>query len=454
MRDAARARALLGPNVAVFEGPVDGIALRGAIQNADAVVNLAGENILGGRWTRKRKRRLEQSRVELTRDVVDAIAAAKKRPKTFVCASAVGFYGDRGAELLTEEDAPGEGFLSELCADWERAALRARAVGVRVVPLRIGVVLGAHGGALAKMLPAFRAGLGGRIGSGDQYVPWIHLEDMVRVIEHALHDRRYNGVINAVAPNPITNRELTAALSDALGRSARIPVPRLALRAALGRASGVLLASQRVDPRRLASLGFQFHKPTIREALVELSDAQAPAILRRSGPVPTTDYLRRRKPTYQLHQRTRIDAPLDEVFAFFSRAENLGVITPPKMAFRILTPRPIDMADGATIDYRIGVGPIPMTWRTRIESWRPPNGFVDSQTKGPYRSWWHSHTFRADGDQTVMEDRVYYAPPLGLLGRLAHKLFIGRMLRRIFSYRSQAIQLRFPGHKRARRRVA
>jgi uncharacterized protein (TIGR01777 family) len=418
------------------------------VEDADAVVNLAGENILGGRWTRRRRARIERSRVDLTEQIVASIGAARNRPSVFVSANAIGYYGDRGDEVLAEDSSPGTDWVARMCQRWETAAMRATAHGVRVVPVRIGVVISPHDGALARMLPIFRAGVGGRLGSGEQYMSWIHIEDLIGVLENAIADARYVGPINAVAPNPVTNRTFTAELACVLGRSARLPVPRLALRAAVGKGASVLLASQRVDPRRLGALGYTFLRPTIREALVDVSDG-SPSVL-RAGPVPLAEYLQARKPTHQLRQSTRINAPIDEVFAFFSDAANLGVITPPDLAFRIVTPQPIDMGDGTVIDYRIGIGPFPMRWRTVIESWRPPQGFIDSQHKGPYRSWWHSHSFRSDGDSTVMEDRVYYAAPLGPLGRIANRLFIARMLRRIFSYRSQAIHLRFPPKARAR----
>lgn len=453
VRSPARARSSIGADVALVDAAGGQEALAREVARADAVIHLAGEPLLGRRWTARRRRALVESRVGLTEAVVAAIRAAPRPPRVLLSASAIGFYGDRGDEVLDEYSEPGRGFLSDLCQRWEDAARPASAAGTRVALLRIGVVLGAGGGLVQTMAPVFRAGLGGPLGPGTQYLSWIHLEDMVEILAQALTDERYAGVINCVSPQPVTNRALARSLGQVLRRPAVLPVPAAALRLALGDAAGVALASQRVAPDALGERGFVFRFPDLDQALGDiLRPSGGCKIDRLSGAeVPHDAYLEARKPRYVLEQTTVLDAPLDAVFPFFSRAENLAVLTPPSMSFRILTPTPVAMQPGAVIDYRIGLGAVPMSWRTVIESWEPGVRFVDAQYRGPYRAWWHEHHFEAAGERTVMHDRVYYAPPLGILGRLAHRLFIGRMLRQIFDYRSTAIRLRFgPGLERAR----
>ncbi|HTL70865.1 MAG TPA: TIGR01777 family oxidoreductase [Candidatus Eisenbacteria bacterium] len=241
-----------------------------AIDGADAVINLAGENIAGRRWTPAQKMELIQSRLKTTRAVVDAIERARVKPRILLNASATGFYGPRGDEPLGEESPKGAGFLADLCAEWERQARRAESMGVRTVLLRTGVVLAKEGGALAKMLPAFRLGLGGPLGSGRQYFSWIHLDDEVAAIEFALENDSVRGPVNLTAPNPVTNEEFTRALARALGRPAAFRAPAKALQILLGEMSELLLTGQNVRPGALQRQGFRFRYETVQPALVDL----------------------------------------------------------------------------------------------------------------------------------------------------------------------------------------
>ncbi len=281
-RSPSSVAGVLGPEIEATGGGDD--ALRAAVARADAVVNLAGANLFEGRWTVQRKRDLVESRVGLTRRLVHAMAAVERQPAALVSASAVGYYGDRGAEVLDEESPPGGDFLAGLCRDWEDAALRAGDLGVRVATFRIGIVLDPEGGALAKMLPIFRAGLGGRLGGGRQWMSWIHRRDLVELLATAVADDRFRGPFNAVAPAPVTNRELTAALARAVGRAAPFAVPAGALRLGLGEAAGALLASQRVVPGRLCGLEWPFAFPRLDGALAAvLSGERRPATDLRFG---------------------------------------------------------------------------------------------------------------------------------------------------------------------------
>lgn len=243
-------------------GTIDGAALEGM----DAVVHLAGENV-GTRWTEEKKRRIRDSRIKGTRLISDTISRLARPPRVLVQASATGIYGDRGDEALDETSAPGTGFLADVGRDWEGASGHAEAAGIRVVKLRFGVVLTAKGGAVEKLLLPFRMGVGGRIGSGRQWMPWISLDDAVEVILRAIRDERLRGPVNAVAGS-VRNADFTDALARALHRPAIFPVPAFGIRALFGQmADEALLAGQRAEPARLREIGHVFHHPTLDTAL-------------------------------------------------------------------------------------------------------------------------------------------------------------------------------------------
>ncbi len=267
-RDSAIARLGSGCEVCTWDGVR---ATPDLVADTQAVVHLAGEPIFGGPLTRARREKAYASRIDSTRSLVTSLEslASERRPRTLVCASAVGFYGSHGDAELTEESDPGEGFLADLCRDWEREAARATQWGVRVVSLRIGVVLSRDGGALIPLARLFRLGLGGRLGDGQQWFPWIHVDDLIRLIVAALEDDRFEGGINAVAPNPVRNRDFTRSLASAVGRPAFFHVPAFVLRTALGELSGELLGSRRAIPRAATENGFSFVYPTVDAALAD-----------------------------------------------------------------------------------------------------------------------------------------------------------------------------------------
>lgn len=248
-------------------GEIDADALEGL----DGVVHLAGENIASGRWSEEVKRRIRDSRVKGTRLLAATLAARRQPPRALVCASAIGFYGHRGAEVMTESSRAGTGFLSDVCREWEAASQAASDAGIRVVHVRIGVVLSSRGGALAKMLTPFRLGLGGIVGSGQQYMSWIALDDVVGAIHHCLMEESLSGPANAVAPNPVTNREYTKTLGSVLSRPTLLPMPAFAVRLAFGEMGDeLLLSSTRVEPRALVAAGYEYRFPELRGALQHL----------------------------------------------------------------------------------------------------------------------------------------------------------------------------------------
>jgi hypothetical protein len=241
-----------------------------AVSGFDAVIHLAGESIVG-RWTASKKVRLRESRIPTTANLARALAEAKAKPQIFLSASAVGLYGSRGDEVLTEESSPGTGFTADMAREWEQASLPAAQAGIRTVQMRIGVVMAKNGGALSKMLPAFKLGLGGKLGDGRQWMSWIDLRDVIGAIQHILRSDLLQGPVNLVAPKPVTNEEFSQILATVLSRPAIFPVPAFAARLVFGEmADELLLASQRIEPARLISSGYPFRFPILKKSLESL----------------------------------------------------------------------------------------------------------------------------------------------------------------------------------------
>jgi hypothetical protein len=419
-RDAERAAGHLPARCRTIvwdaESAIDPHALRGA----HAVVHLAGAGIFDERWTEARKRTLRDSRLRTTAALVNALGrlAPADRPNVLLSASAIGWYGNRGDTVLDEDSTPGGGFLADLCRDWEATVFAARKHGVRAVAVRIGVVLGRDGGALRPLLPLFRLGLGGRVGSGRQWFSWIHLHDLIRLLRFATENPDVSGVVNGVAPEPVTNATFASELGRAVHRPALLPVPAPLLRVALGEMSAVLLDSQRVVPRRAEQLGFTFRHSTLRHALDELCA----------------------DPDHEIWVEQRLARPLEQVFSFFSDPRNLERITPDFLRFRILGMTTQEVAEGTLIDYALRLHGIPLRWQSRIESWVPNRKFVDVQTRGPYASWHHTHEFESDDGGTIIRDRVRYRLPLGALGELAAGWLVDRDLDAVFDFRRRRIE--------------
>jgi uncharacterized protein (TIGR01777 family) len=394
------------PNPAAFEG-------------CDAVIHLAGESV-AGRWTEEKKRRIYESRVDGTRALVRSLAASARKPAVLVSASASGYYGDRGDEPLFETSPPGDDYLAGVCAAWEHEAATAEELGVRVVALRTAVVLG-NGGALAQMLPPFRLGVGGPFGGGRQFMPWIHLDDLVSLYRFAVETDALRGPVNAVAPDFATSARFAQALGAAVGRPALLPAPKPALRLLLGEFAETLFASQLMLPAAAQAHGFTWRHPMLENALI---DVVSPNAHRRTG-------MRR------FQQGEIVAGSLDDVFAFFSDAGNLARITPPSMHFA-MEDEPARMGAGALIDYRLRVRGVPLRWRTMIAEWDPPHRFVDVQLHGPYALWRHTHRFDAVPGGVRIGDEVVYALPFAPFGNIAAPV-VDADVRAIFAYRTAAI---------------
>jgi len=390
-----------------------------------AVVHLAGENIAGGRWSSARKKAIAQSRILSTRNLVRSMQRLAQPPGVFLAASAVGIYGDRGEERLDEGSPAGAGFLAQVCRDWEKEIFEARPLGIRTVGLRLGVVLGRNGGAVKQMLPPFRLGLGGRLGSGEQWVSWIHVRDVAGLIVHGLESDVLDGPVNGVAPYPATNSEFTQALAKELGRRARLPIPAALLKTVLGDLATVLLSGQRASPKRAEADGYVFLYPRLDSALREIC----------------------RDFDHEFVSEQWVPRPPEEVFPFFSDAANLAILTPAYLNFKILSRSPGEIKEGTRIDYRLSLHGIPIRWRSLITEWKPMRMFADTQTSGPYSHWRHTHEFVPCRGGTLLRDRVSYCLPLDAITDPVVHPFIRRDLEAIFLYRRKKTQELFGGER-------
>ncbi|HXQ23087.1 MAG TPA: TIGR01777 family oxidoreductase [Candidatus Acidoferrales bacterium] len=395
--------------------PLDPAALR----DADAIIHLAGAGVADKPWTAQRKQAIRESRVGGSRALVQALRelSSSQRPRLLISASAIGYYGDRGDAELDEQASVGDGFLAEVCQAWEREVFEAQRLNVRTAVIRIGIVLGKDGGALGKMLPPFRLGVGGRMGSGNQWMSWIHLDDLVALFLFALTRAEVSGPINGVAPNAVTNATFTSALAAALRRPALMRVPAVALRLAFGEMSTVLLGSQRVLPRVAAQLGFAFQHAELAGALADLCADGC----------------------HEVEYEQWVRRPVEDVCAFFADAHNLERITPDFVHFRIVNVSTPELRTGTTINYRLSLHGVPLRWQSRITEWDPPRRFVDVQTRGPYRLWEHTHELAPHDGGTVVRDRVRYALPFGVLGDLIAGRLVARDVRAIFDFRRESI---------------
>lgn len=270
-RNAVKAKALLGDKVSVIGGnPSEPGEWQEEVGRSDAIVNLCGEPILDQKWTEKRKQLLLNSRILPTRLIVDAISRSNRKPEVLISGSAIGYYGGRGDEKLTEDAAPGNDFAAQLCRGWEAEARKAEVFGIRVANLRTGEVLGAGGGVLAPMLGLFKFYAGGPLGSGRQYMSWIHIDDHVAITNFTLMNKNIAGPINLTGPNPVTNRDFSKALGKALGRPSWLPAPSFALRLKFGEGASLILEGQRVVPKKALDNGYKFKFANLDEALMDV----------------------------------------------------------------------------------------------------------------------------------------------------------------------------------------
>ncbi len=397
--------------------------------NCDAVIHLAGENIAGKRWTKAQKKKLWESRIKSTTALVESILKAPIKPKVFICASAVGFYGDRWQEDLDETSPAGEGFLAELCAKWESVCEPLESVGVRVINVRSGLVLGLNDGALKELVKFSDLGVLGNIGSGNQWMSWIHVEDWVNAIQHCISNSNISGPVNFVSPSPIQHKNFIKILSSHLNRAPFLPLPATVAKIVLGEMAGLFLDSQKVYPTKLLSSGFTFNFKTFDSALQNLyPNCGQEHILERQMFLPVE---------------------VKDVFPFFTDPYNLEKITPPFLNFKVVSTSDKVVQKGTTISYKLKLHGLPLKWLTNIEDLAINSLFIDNQTKGPYKRWHHTHTFISLPHGTLMRDRVLYRLPFGWLGRCIAHFYATKDVNKIFDYRTLVLKKRFSQTKNA-----
>jgi uncharacterized protein len=403
----------------LWKAPYDAFPMQ-ALEGVTGIVNLMGENIAAARWTANHKKRVFDSRSVGTEKLAEAVAKSKRELDCYVQASAVGFYGDRQEEVLTETAAAGSGFLSEVCKAWEAAA--AKVPAKRSVILRIGVVMARQGGFLPRLLPIFRKGLGGPVGNGNQWVSWIHLEDLCHLFLTAVNQDSAKGIWNACSAQAVTNRELGRTLATVLDKPFGLPAPRFALKTLLGEMADLALDSTRAVGAPSQVKSFQF--PDLDGALRDLLSAEMQG--------------------YQVYEADQwVQRPIESVFEFFSAAENLERITPPWLNFHVVGKSTTSIQNGTLIDYNLKIKGVPVRWQSRIEQWEPPHKFVDTQIRGPYKYWHHLHTFETVRNGTWLHDRVHYRVPMGGLGQAVLGWQIRKDVETIFSFRTKTIREMF-----------
>jgi uncharacterized protein len=385
--------------------------------NVDAVIHLAGEPI-AQRWTSRVKQLIRDSRVLSTRNLVSAL---NTKVNTFICASAIGIYGDCGDQKLTENSPIAKDFLGQLCQDWENEA---RKFSGRSAQLRFGVVLSETGGALSKMQSLFEYGFGGHVGRGHQWMSWIHIEDLVGIIVHCLYEST-SGSVNAVSPNPVTNREFSSTLAKVLKTKSWLPSPRLALYAMFGEMSEVILASQKVVPEKIVAAGYEFKYPKLSGALENLFAWKESRL----------DHL--------YVQEQWVPQPVDHIFDFFSDEKNLEELTPDFLNFKVLGKSTPQIEKGTRINYKLKIHGVPANWTSEITEWYPGKSFVDVQVAGPYSKWKHKHTFTLLAGGVLMRDEVTYQLPLAPLGGELLLPIVKKDIESIFAYRKEKIQKHF-----------
>lgn len=399
----------------VFRWQTNAVSSSDILADKDIVIHLAGEGVADKPWTTERKKQLRDSRINTTALLVEAmkLTPLDRRPKIFISASATGIYGDSANTPLDETSPSGTDFLASLCVDWEHPTQSLSSYNVRVINMRLGLILSKEGGFLSKMAPVV-------LGTGNQWLSWIHITDVVKFVETAIDDSRFEGPFNLVSPNPLTNRELTKIYSKKMGFPLTLTAPKFALKLVLGEMSSALLASQKILPKRLTELNFKFGFSNFENAIADIYQ--------------NDNFLDNYHNADQFVPLER-----EKIFPFFSRAENLEALTPPWLNFKITKKSTEFVGKDILIDYKLKIHGIPIKWKTLISDWQPDKYFVDDQLKGPYTKWHHRHLFDSVPGGTLLRDEVTFQVPGSIFGKLFLLNWIRKDVQTIFSYRKQKI---------------
>lgn len=386
----------------------------------NGIIHLAGESLASGKWTKAKKARIYNSRVDGTKSLVKAVLAMKNKLEFFVQASAIGVYGKTSKPTDETATIQSKSYLESVCMDWEKASDSLRN-HCKLSVIRIGVVLGVGSGFLQQVEPIFSLGVGGVLGSGQQMMSWIHVKDLVNSIIYIVENALV-GEFNLTAPEAVSNRQFTKTMVSASKTKSFLPAPEFALKLALGEKSILALQSQHIVPSKLVASGFKFSFPKISEALEDIYSWKG------------------HKHEQLFFSQQYVNLPKEEVFQFFSKEKNLEEITPDSLRFKVVAKSTDHIVKDTEIDYKLKIHSIPCKWRSRISVWDPPNQFVDEQLVGPYVKWHHLHSFSSFSGGTLMTDRVVYRLPFGWLGKLLLSVFVKKDASGIFSYRFQKIR--------------
>lgn len=425
-RDAARAKDSLQWPVEYYSwNPLLDDVPANAVTGVEVVINLMGEGIASKRWSETQKKKIRDSRVISSQKLIQAFKEQSSL-KTWVQASAIGYYAHNGEQTVTEDSALGSGFLAQVSHEWE-GCLDSLNDSVRKTILRIGIVLSDQGGALQKMLPVFQAGVGSPLGSGEQFMSWIHVKDLAKLICESIENSSYQGVINAVAPNPVTNREFSKTLASVLKRWCLFAVPAFLIRLLFGELSQLVLEGQKVNSNKLESFSFDY--PNLEQALKDL------CCVHYFKHLDETTY------THCFEASQWFDQPINQLFDYFGDAHNLEKITPPFLKFKVSYQSTDQIQEGTVLTYKLRVRGIPLRWVSLICDWQDQKQFTDTQLKGPYYIWHHTHQFESFENGTMMTDRVLYRVPRLPLADLWLAPLIRMDVKKIFSYRKENISI-------------
>ena len=391
-----------------------------ALKGVDCLINLAGESIADGRWSPEKKERILSSRTNSAKTLLNEMERSSHFPKKIISASAVGIYGNRANEELTESSSNGSGFLADVCRSWEETFRSIDKSNTKVYFLRIGIVLSKDGGALEKMQLPFKAGIAGVLGDGEQFMSWIHIDDLVSQIVFLMKGDYSEDTFNGVAPAPVTNYQFTKAMGKTLARPTLIPAPSFALKALLGEMAIIVLGSQRVIPSNFTKHSFKYQFTNLASALENI-------------------FSQDKKGERKLYRVQYIPKTKEEVFDFFSSEKNLEKITPPYLNFKVLGKDTPEIQEGTIINYELKLHGIPMRWKSLISNFEKNNTFIDQQLKGPYSKWVHQHDFISTHHGCLITDDIVYKVPLGLIGRIFAGAYVRNDVRKIFKYRQSVI---------------
>ncbi len=388
------------------------------LKSLDHIINLAGANLTDRRWNNDFKKLIRSSRVQTTEQLVRLATEKCPQLKSFVSTSAIGIYGNTGDEIVDEDHPLSYDFLGQVCQDWE-APISNLNKDIRPVILRVGIVFSEKGGALKEMVPPIQAGVGGPLASGNQFMSWIDIEDLVNMYVYAI-ESSIRGTFNAVGPQAESNNDITQTIATHLGVKTLINVPFFALRMIVGEMAAHLVESQKISSKKIQDQGFHFQCRKMQDSIVKR--------------VPVLKNMQRRKIFEQWVPKSK-----EELFPFFSDAYNLEKITPDKLNFQILSVSSNPVQEGTLIKYKLRIDGVPVGWTTLIKEWNPPHHFVDNQEKGPYKKWFHFHKFEELAGGTLMTDQVDLEIPLGKLGFGAASWKVLRDVDMIFNYRRDVI---------------